>query len=205
VKVLRTVHAALSVAAAAALGALGLGLAFGAEGMALSGFIGWEMGLAGGTVSGAVFGASLGLRCPRLCARRAKQASPVSPLPGPLRLFPGGRTGSALAWASTLLLVASPYVLLGFGLLPPWPPWRLVLTALLGTWSALQCARLGKFWPALLLPIWPVVALSALSAHFPCWRGSNAEWCGHMCDSPPAEHCTPRDFGTPGGVQTEPP
>jgi ABC-type branched-subunit amino acid transport system permease subunit len=102
-----------------------------------------------------------------------------------------------ISWGLGLLLLASPFGLLRFGFLPPLTPARLAVTALLGGLCFLQCARVRRFWPAIVLLAWPAAFVLAIETRFPCWRGSNAAWCGHACDGPPEEGCGPADFGDP--------
>jgi hypothetical protein len=195
----------LAIVAAEVLGAvLGagiLGVVLAIEGMALGAFVGAEIGLTGGVIFGALFGASVAWRFPAFVARwraRRRYADPApDPLPKPFSVSPGGGLGKAASWAFALLLVASPWALLSVGYLPPLPPWRMAVTAVLASCCFLACARVGTAWPALLVFLWPAAYQKALESEFPCWRSSNATWCGHSCDGPPEPWCRPRDYGNP--------
>jgi hypothetical protein len=146
---------------------VGAGMAF--EGLLIGGFPMGLVGVHGGPALGASLGLGLTLRAPRV--------------------FPAGVAGRLTAWGLALLLLASPYLLLSFGGLPPWTPARLVATAVLAATCFLQCARVGSFWPAIVLPLWPALTMSAMSFCEPCWQSSNAAWCGHACDAPPSADC----------------
>jgi hypothetical protein len=185
---------------------VGFGLAF--EGLLLGGLPMAFVGIAGGPVLGAMLGLGLGLSLSAVVTRRAQQyAEEPEParLPAILRAFPEGRVGRLSAWALALLLLASPFPLLWAGGLPPVTLVGLGGTALLSALCFLQCARCESFWPAIVVPLWPMLTLFAMSQLYPCWQASNAAWCGHMCDSPPAHHCGPGDFGAPQDHRGEDP
>jgi hypothetical protein len=197
--------AVLASGALAIAGAVIVGVALVMEGFLLGGFPMGFVAMSGGPVLGGALGLGLGLwMIARRASRRAGQAR-APRLSWILRAFPDGRAGALSAWALSLLLLASPYALLSVGGLPPDLPARIVVTALLAAICFLQCARRGSFWPALVLPLWPVLTVAAMGYFYPCWRASNAAWCGHMCDSPPGPRCRPGDFGTPRTSDGEPP
>ncbi|EYF01805.1 hypothetical protein [Chondromyces apiculatus] len=183
----------LSAAALALTFAVLVGFALGIEGLAL----GWVM-IHVGALGGAVLGAALGLGVALWRADRRTRPPRPLPLPWLSRAFPAGRAASRFAWVLALLLLASPYALLWKGGLPPLDALRLGVTALLAVLCFLQCARSGSFWPALVIPLWPVLTLHAMTHHYPCWQASNAAWCGHACDGPPDSPCGEEDFGVPG-------
>lgn len=170
-------------------------------GLVLGGFIGAQIGYSGGPPLGAALGVSLGLAALGKIERRRRRAGadapPIAQDPILLRVFPEGRKGALISWALGALLLASPFALLRFGLLPPLSPFRLALTVLVGAGCFLQCARVRRFWPALALLAWPAAFMLAVDARFPCWQSSNAAWCGHACDGPPEAWCAPEDFGVP--------
>jgi hypothetical protein len=196
---------AVAVVVGAAAGAVVIGVVLTLVSLASAGLLGVHLAYTAGPLLGAGLGASVGLIAPSAMdrARRARRLEarldePQDRPPPGLRALPSGRRGLLLSWALGLLLVASPFALLAVGALPPLPLWRLAATAALGWLCFLQCARVRRFWPAILIVLWPAAFVFAMDAHFPCWRGSNAEWCGHMCDGPPEEACEPSDFGVPG-------
>jgi hypothetical protein len=170
-------------------------------GLFLGGFVGAHIGYSAGPLLGAALGVSLGLAAlPGIERRRRREAldgSPPPPDPFIMRLFPEGRPGVLLSWGLALLLLASPFGLVRFGLLPPLSPVRLAVTVLLGALCFLQCARVRRFWPVIVLLAWPAAFIFAMETRFPCWRSSNAAWCGHACDGPPEASCAPEDFGAP--------
>lgn len=168
-------------------------------GMFMGGLIGVQIGYGAGPLLGGALGVSGGLAAAISIERRRARvtASPLPPDPRVLRIFPEGRAGMLISWIFALLLLASPFGLLQFGFLPPLSPIRLAVTAFLGCLCFLQCARVRRFWPALVLLGWPAAFVFAIETRFPCWRGSNAAWCGHACDGPPEPGCGPDDFGIP--------
>jgi hypothetical protein len=184
-------------------GALFVGLTLTLASFLWGGFLGANIAYQGGPLLGAALGVGLGLLAPGAVARRRRAERLKRPRdeqpPVLLRAFAAGRTGILLSWLFGLLLVASPFALLQVGSLPPLPGFRLVITAALGLLFSLQCARVKRFWPVILIALWPAAFLYAIDARFPCWRGSNAQWCGHLCDGPPEATCGPDDFGAPEG------
>jgi len=195
-----TVRVALSSGASMIAFAVVIGAALTTEGFALS----FPMGLVGargGPVLGAALGLGLSLQTPKAIAR-SRSAARLSWI---LRSLPAGRAGALSAWALALLLLASPYALLSVGGLPPLTLSRLGVTGCLATLCFLQCARRRDFWPAIVLPLWPVLTLLAMSHHYPCWQSSNAGWCGHTCDSPAYPSCRDEDFGVPQTSRSEDP
>jgi len=114
-----------------------------------------------------------------------------------------------VAWVAGLVVVASP-LLLFFDAAPGegvvWPSSGDLsfverAGALAGLVLALGavCSASGRSVPlalALLLlpPAWIVGWGVNLDANTPCWRYSNAAWCGHFCDDDPCA-CPQRELG----------
>jgi hypothetical protein len=197
----RAVSVFFACALGGVVGAVAIAFLLMMIGALVGAFIGLQIGYEAGPLLGGALGVSLGLAALGEIERRRRRArvdaSPPPPDPLVLRVFPEGRTGVLISWALGVLLLVSPFGLLRFGLLPPLSPVRLAVTVLLGALCFLQCARVRRFWPAIVLLAWPAAFMFAIDTRFPCWRGSNAVWCGHSCDGPPDPSCTPDDFGDP--------
>jgi len=198
----RTVSVFFACALGGVVGAVATAFLLTLIGMFMGGFIGAQIGYGAGPLLGGALGVSVGLAALGAMERRRRRprvdASSLPPAdPLVLRIFPEGRTGVLISWGLGLLLLVSPFALLRFGLLPPLSPVRLAVTVLLGGSCFLQCARVRRFWPVLVLLAWPAAFVFAIETRFPCWRESNAAWCGHACDGPPEARCAPDDFGVP--------
>lgn len=107
------------------------------------------------------------------------------------------------AWLATIVFVLSPFVLLLRGGLPPDNPWRLVVWLVLGG-TALHAIWRSRTWLLLLsLPLVLVTLVVAMNGYYPCWRSSNAAWCGHFCDDDPCACPGRTGYGAGTGCESE--
>jgi hypothetical protein len=111
-----------------------------------------------------------------------------------------------LPWIATAAFVASPYFLLRVAFIEPEA--YLVLTALLGVFAFITIALGRRLWLIVLLPAIVLTYVHALDWLYPCWRYSNATWCGHFCDDDPCscpEHAEgPSVYGAGSGCYDDP-
>ena len=91
-----------------------------------------------------------------------------------------------LAWAAIAAFVLSPFAVLAVGGLPPDKWWQLACWGGLFVLAIVAVVRARRFWPACALvcalPAWILAVAAAMELYYPCWRHSNAEWCGHFCE-----------------------
>jgi hypothetical protein len=137
---------------------------------------------------------------PRIDLGRRKRSS--EPVHDELQAKPP--RGRRTAWLFGFVCLAAPsslFTLGGYARLSLWGPLDLVRVApmvvLVCLW-VLVCARARTFLPLTLviaLPfVWRFEWQRELTLHYPCWRYSNADWCGHFCDDDPCA-CPARDRG----------
>lgn len=107
------------------------------------------------------------------------------------------------AWIATIVFVLSPFALLVSGGLPPDMEWRLVIWLVLGG-AALYAIWKARTWLLVLaLPLVLVTTSLAMSLYYPCWRYSNAAWCGHFCDDAPCACPGRTGYGAGSGCTSE--
>lgn len=69
--------------------------------------------------------------------------------------------------------------------------WRYAVACALMVAAALTVVFLKRWWFLVAFSLqyvsWILGWHAALERQWPCWWASNAEWCGHLCDSDPCE------------------
>lgn len=109
-----------------------------------------------------------------------------------------------VAWIAIVVLALSPFALLAAGGLPPAQGWRVATGVLLAALAVAAVWRAPRrFWLGVALacaaPVGCLATVGALSAYYPCWRFSNAAWCGHFCDDDPCACPAHRGYGAGSG------
>lgn len=98
-----------------------------------------------------------------------------------------------LPWIATGTFVLSPYILLAAGGFHA-PTVYFAVSGLLGAIAIGAIVLSLRLWLLVALPAIVLTQFHALSRFYPCWRYSNAAWCGHFCDDDPCA-CPERAAG----------
>ncbi len=98
-----------------------------------------------------------------------------------------------LPWIAAWTFVLSPYFLLAVGGFHA-PDLYLAVVGLLGAIAVGSIVLSMRLWLLAALPAIVLTQFHALSWFYPCWRYSNAAWCGHFCDDDPCA-CPERAAG----------
>ena len=98
-----------------------------------------------------------------------------------------------LPWIAAWAFVLSPYVLLAVGGFHE-PDLYVAALGVLAVVAITVIVLSLRLWLLAVLPAIVLTQSHALEWFYPCWRYSNASWCGHFCDDDPCS-CPERGRG----------